>query len=506
MDIETWAIIRRLHLRDGLSQREIAKRTGHHRDTVARALVMETYRPPPRPKRGSMLDRFKLRILEILETYPKLNAVRIREELQKHGYRGGVSILKDYLRELRPRPREAFAKLHFEPGSAFQVDWVACGSILHHGVQRRLSAFLMLASWSRMLYVEFTISESTEEFLRCHQNAFEFFGGVFRIGIYDNAKVAVLYHVGDEVRFNPKLLDFAGFYLFEPRACRVRRPQEKGGVENSARYLRSSFLAGRSFHSLAEVLAAAVRWRDEVANVRVHRGTLRRPVDLFEEEQRHLRALPPARYDTRVVLALKATHQWRLRFEANTYSVPPEYVGEVLTLKASPSEVTIYAGENEVARHRRAWGRGEDVVDPEHERALCARKRRATGSMLEREFRSLSPEAGAYLEGLSRAALNPFVHMRKILQLASLYSQVEVAQAVERALAHEAFGFDYIENIVLQERRRRSRPQESPPARFFREDLEALSVKDRDLEEYEQLLEEKEDRKSDEPEETDASR
>jgi transposase len=502
LDIETWALIRRLHLREGVSRREIVRRIGRNRATISRALAMETYRPPPSPDRPSLLDPFKRKIREILDSYPKLNALRIREELRKEGYQGGVTILKDYLKRLRPRPQEAFAKLHFEPGEAFQVDWAACGSILHHGVQRRLSAFVMVACWSRMLYVEFTLSEATEEFLRCHQNAFEFFAGVFRTGIYDNTKNAVLFHLGNEVRFNPKLIDFAGFYLFDPRACRVRRPEEKGRVENGVRYLRSGFLAGRSFRSFEEIEAEVIRWRDEVANVRVHRGTLRRPVDLFEEEKRRLRALPSGRYDTRIVLEVNVTHQWRVRFEANTYSVPHSHVGEVVTLKASPSEVTIYAGEEVVARHRRSWRRGEDVVDPAHEKALCARKRRATQSMLEREFRSLSTQAGAYLEGLVRAAVNPFVQMRKILQIASLYGPLEVAQAIERALAHGAFGFDYVQNIVLQERHRRWLPQESSPARFSRQELETLSVKERDLEEYEKLLEQKEEKKSNDPEET----
>jgi transposase len=499
MDIETWALVRRLHFREGLSQRQIAERTGHHRDTIARALAMETYRAPARPRRGSLLDPFQSQIQKILTEYPSLNALRILEEIRKDGYTGGITILKDYLQQVRPRPREAFAKLHFEPGEAFQVDWASCGSILHHGVQRRLSAFLMVACYSRMLYVEFTLSEVTEEFLRCHQNAFLFFSGVFRTGIYDNTKNAVLFHLGEEVRFNPKLLDFAGFYLFEPRACRARRPQEKGRVENSVKYLRSSFLAGRTFRSFEELKAEAVRWRDELANVRLHRSTLKRPVDLFEEEKRHLRALPPGLYDTRIVLEVKVTHQCRVRFEANTYSVPPHFVGEVLTLKASPEEVFLYRGEELVARHRRAWGRGEDVVEREHEEALRQKKRRLSQSILEREFRSLSSFSGKYLEGLTRAAVNPFVQVKKILALAALYGPLEVAQALERALEHGAFGYEYVENIVLQERRKRNLPQEGSLPRFQRPDVESFSVKERDLQEYEKLLDEK-DEKDDDPE------
>lgn len=490
MEVETWALVRRLHRVEKLSQREIAEELGIHRETVARALSMESYEPPKRPRRGSILDPFKDRVRELLEEFPRITGVRVLEEIKKAGYPGSLTVVQDFVREIRPRPVEPFARLHFEPGEAFQVDWASCGTIEHEDVKRRLSAFLMLSCYSRMLYLEFTLSEVIEELFCCHVNGFEFFGGVHRVGIYDNPRTVVLSHVGREVRFHPKFQEFAGFYLFQPRACRPRRPQEKGGVEAVVRYLRTSFLSGRRFRCFAEVQAEAVRWRDEVANVRVHRTTGRRPVDLFEEEKAHLRKLPERPYDTRVVRTVKATHQCRVRYEGNTYSVPPAYAGRPLTLRASRKAVEVFEGTERVARHRRSWGRAVDVVDREHERALRQRKRRATQSLLEREFRGLSPEAGKYLEGLSRAALEPGVHVRKILNLASLYGEVEVAQAIARALAHEAYGFEYVENIVLAERRRRSLPPEAPLRLPERDGIETLSVEERNLEEYEDLIEE----------------
>ena len=242
-----------------------------------------------------------------------------------------------------------------------------------------------------------------------------------------------------------------------------------------------------------KVQAAVVRWRDEVANVRVHATTRKRPVDLFQQEKPLLRKLPPRPYDTRLVRTVKATPQCRVRLESNTYSVPPRYAARVLTLKASHREVELLDGEETVARHRRCWGRGVDVADPEHQRALAQKKRRLVGSLLQQEFRRLSERAGKYLEGLSRAALNPSVHIRKILELVDLYGKVEVAQAVEHAMAHDAFGFDYVENIVLAERRRRSLPPETPLRLPKREGLEDITVKERDLEEYEGLIAQRRD-------------
>lgn len=496
MKIETWAEIRRLFFCERLKRRAIAKKLGVCRDTVRRALAMKTFKPPTWPRRPSCLDPFKPSIAKLLEKFPKLSAMRIREEIEKEGYRGGLTILRAHVATVRPRQREVFAVCHFEPGEAFQVDWAACGTLLHEGVPRRLWAFLMVACYSRLLYVEFTLSATTDDFLRCHQNAFVFYGGCFRYGMYDNLKSAVLFHLGKEIRFNPRFQEFSGFYLFEPRICRVRQPQEKSRVENSVRYLRLSFLAGREFQDFSELQIEAVRWRDQVANLRLHRGTLKRPVELFSEEKPQLRALPVQPFDTRITRTLKGTHQCRVHFEGNTYSIPAEYAGQTLTLKASPERLELFAAEALVAAHRRSWGRGVDVVEPKHEEALRQKKRWLAQSVLEREFRQLSPEAGKYLAGLTRAAINPFVHMRKILELASLYGQVEVAQALERALRHEAFGFDYIHNIVQQERRQRHRPLSSEltlPKLPGKEDLAALSFEEGSLEEYDKFLEERSD-------------
>ena len=185
MDLEVYALIRRFYFRDKLSVRAIARRLSVSRKTVRRALSMDVYEPPKRPKRGSLVDPYKPAIEKMLEEYPSLNGIRIFEELKKQGYQGGITILRDYLQTIRPSQKPAFLKLHFEPAEAFQVDWASLGTIQHEGQWHRLFAFLMVACFSRMLYVEFTLSSKTEDFLRCHQNALHYFGGVFRYGIYD---------------------------------------------------------------------------------------------------------------------------------------------------------------------------------------------------------------------------------------------------------------------------------------------------------------------------------
>ena len=499
MNIETWALIRRLHFQDHLKIRAIARQLKIGRKAVRRAIAMKTYSASKKRKGTSILDPFKPRIKSLLKDYPALNAVRILEEITHEGYTGSLTLLRCYLRNIRPRPKEVFSKLHFEPAEAFQVDWASLGTISHEGVAHRLYALLLVACYSRYLYVAFTLSMKTEEFLRCHQMAFDYFGGVFRYGMYDNCKNAVLSHLKGAVHFHPKLLAFCDHYLFEPRACRPRRPQEKGIVENAVRYLKSSFMAGRRFTSLSQLKAESLNWMNQVANVRIHKTTRKRPIDLFEKEKALLRKLPEHAMDVRIVRTVKVTHQFRINFESNTYTVPPKYVGQTLTLKASFLEVTLYHLEIEVAKHTRSYRRGIDVADKSHEERQRALKRRVDRSLMERDFRNLSPEAGSYLEGLSKGALNATVQIKKILDLVPLYGKTEICQAIQKALAFDAFGFGYIHNLVIQSRNRKNTPPHTPVILPQIEDLESLAFEERDLGDYDQFLEE---RKTDDDEET----
>lgn len=464
MDAALWAEIRRLHLREGWRKRRIARHLRVDPKTVARAVRMECFeerRAPPR--RDSGLLPWVETIKELLARTPDLTVPRILEELRARGYGGsGVTVVGDLVRTLRPRRRkEVFRKIDFPPGDAAQVDWAHCGRIVVAGRERRLSAFLFVLCHSRFAYVEFTVSEELEVFLACHERAFAAAGGVVRRVIYDNLKSVVLSHVGADVRFHPRFADFAAHWGFRIVACAPYRPNEKGRVENAVKYLRSAFLAGREAAELDRLNAEVRRWLAETANVRLHRTTLRRPVDLLEEERPLFSPLAARPYDTRVVRTVRASPLCRVAFDANTYSVPVAHAGAVLVLKASEDLVHVFLGEREVARHRRARGRGEDVVDVAHVRAQVWRNHRGERGAIVSRFLSLCPEAKEYLAGLVRAEIELYRHLRRLISLWDRYGRDEVAAAVLHALSHRAFGADYVERIVQQERRRRN---QAPPA------------------------------------------
>src|SRR5208283_812106 len=205
---------------------------------LAKWARQKTYCQHLRARRKSKLDPLQAFIQRWLEQHP-YSAAQVFQRLRaEEAYSGGISILTDYVRRVRPVRAPAFLTLVFAPGECAQVDWGCAGSMAIGSTRRRLSFFVMVLCYSRLCYVEFTLGEATEHFLAAHQNALEFFGRVPAKIIIDNPKTAVLKHpAGERPLFHPRYLDFAAHYGFEPRACNVRRPNEKGRVESGVGYV-----------------------------------------------------------------------------------------------------------------------------------------------------------------------------------------------------------------------------------------------------------------------------
>jgi transposase len=452
MDRQLRVEIRYLHTRHNLSRRKIAKRLNISRSTVRAALKEITIKIKTRKKRPSKLDPYKKEIVQLVAEYPRISGVRVFEEIARQGYTGKTSILNEYLQTIRQPEKEAFFRLRFAPGEQAQVDWGSCGTITVEGHSHRLSVFAMVLSCSRLLYLEFTVSERIEEFLRCHVNAFVFFGGVPSDLLYDNLKSVVLQRKGPAVRFNGRFLDFAGYYCIQPRLCGVAKGNEKGRVESAIKYIKGNFLAGRTFKDLTDINVQARLWRDTVANVRIHGTTHKPPVDLFAKEKALLNPLPLIEYDTAITVSVRVSKDCFVQFETNSYSVPTRYVSEKLTLKAVPHAITIYKDQDQAAMHRRCYGTHQTIEDPAHFKDLLRIKKNAQMHKMQDHFILLGEYASAYLEGLLQAKVNAKTHVDKILKLADLYGATAVCDALGKALTYEAFGSEYIENIILQRR------------------------------------------------------
>jgi len=265
----------------------------------------------------------------------------------------------------------------------------------------------------------------------------------------------------------------------------VRRGNEKGKVERVIGYIRDNFFYGRSFRDLDDLRTQSRRWRDDVANQRLHRVTRQKPIERFEFEKDKLRKLPDTPFDCDTIITATASKQCRLTFDSNTYTVPSLYALIPLTLRANDHEVRIFKQDRLIASHLRSWQKHRDIEDPKHLEAILEEKQRASQAKQKDIFLSLGELAEKFLLGLIQTQKSLPHELKKINALITAYGKTEILQAIETALPFNAFGSEYLKNIILQNLTRRGQvPPLSPVESTNRPELMEISVQERDLEQY----------------------
>ncbi|HEY8054072.1 MAG TPA: IS21 family transposase [Steroidobacteraceae bacterium] len=301
-------LLRHLLAEAGGSRREAARRAGVGRSTlyrwIADGLLEESLdtlhaRYGPRPARAGRLTPFHPLIQARLGEFPELQATRLFAECRAAGYAGGYSQLRDYVRGLRPAP-EPIVRFETAPGQQAQVDFAHCR--LPWGVRY---ALIVVLGYSRLLWVRFFPRQDLRTLQRGLMECFESWGGVPHHLLFDQMKSILTRDdrlTGGGLLTNLECQRFAQHYGFRIRACRPYRAQTKGKVERPIRYLRGSFLYGRTFLSDADLNDQAAHWLDTVANPRVHGTTKAVPAERFRlEEQPALQALPARPYQSLVL-------------------------------------------------------------------------------------------------------------------------------------------------------------------------------------------------------------
>ncbi|HYY23216.1 MAG TPA: IS21 family transposase [Thermoleophilaceae bacterium] len=364
--MERWAEIRRMRFVERLSIREIARRTGHDRTTVQRAIRADTAPRYVRAPTGSKLDPFKGEIERLLRADPRLPGTRMRELLSELGYAGGKTILDDYPREVRPRylPRpRTFQRTIYRPGELLQIDLFALSRPVPvgHGQTRKGFVVLTTLGFSRAMAGALVFSKQPPDLLWAICRGIWRLGGLPELLVSDREGAL---HAGAGRPTEPyaRLLGelAVGCLILEPRDC-----QAKGLIENRGRYLRSSFEPGRVFANQLECQHQLDRWCDEV-NTRRHRTLRCRPLDRLAEERRALRELPERRPDTDRRLITRVAPDRHVRVDRNDYSLDPRLVGERVEVKLGQREVVAVAlRTGEIAGHRRrAFAGGLTITDP----------------------------------------------------------------------------------------------------------------------------------------------
>ena len=450
------------------------------------AAALELDQPPARQvsRRASLLDAHRAKIDALLAKYPELSAVRIREEIARgpDGYTGSASVIRRYLRTVRPARGRVYQEVHYEPAQAMQVDWGECGRVQVGATTRKVSVFVAVLCYSRLMFIEFTLSQRKAEFYRSLVHALEFFGGSPRAIIFDNLKAAVLNGSGRAACFHPEFLALCGYFCLQPIACERRDPESKGIVEASVRYVKHNALAGRAEELIRfeDYLALAPLWRDQVANVRMHETTRERPVDRFQRERSLLRRCRRSPSTPTRSCRQSSTPHARIEFDGNRYSTPPRLVRQPVTIRASRDEVRVLHEGQVVAQHVRCYERGQLIVLPDHRLAALALRQRSRGSALEHEFDALGPEARQFHLHLKSQPVKTGVHLRRLLGLAQLYGRAELLSAISRALELATYDAAYVENLLLAERRRRQLPTPTLPTPRRRELIDEIELEPAD--------------------------
>jgi transposase len=484
MTIALWAEIRRLAEIEKLSGWAISRQLHCSRHTVAAALKRDQPPTPTVARRSRLLDPHKAKIEVLLARFPELSAVRIREEIARgaDGYTASAGILRRYLRTVRPARGRVYQEVHYEPAQAMQVDWGECGCVSFAATTRKVSVFVAVLCYSRLMFIEFTRAQRKAEFYRGLVHALEFFGGSPRALIVDNLKAAVLNGSGRSACFHPEFLALCGCYYLQPIACEPRDPESKGIVEGGVRYVKHNALAGRGdqLTGFEDYLALAPQWRDQVANVRRHATTHERPVDRFQRERPLLRGLPAVPFDTDEVVTAVVSPHARIEFDGNRYSIPPTWTRRPVTIRASRDELRVLHEGQVVAQHVRCYQRGQLIVVPDHRTAALGLRRRSRGSALEQEFDALGPEARQFHLQLRSRPVKTGVHLRRILGLARLYGPVEVLSALAEALTLAAYDAASVANLLLAQRRRRQLPTPTLPTPRRRELIDEIELEPAD--------------------------
>ncbi len=498
-DLEQHLIV--MHTRQGWSIRALAKHFAVSRNTVRQILRKHEARRDhghdavctgKSVKRGSKLSAYEELIEKLLEKYPKITGQRLFEELTAAGYSGGISILRDHLRRVRPRPKkEPVIRFETEPGLQGQMDWSPYTIKFTTGTMK-VQCFSYILGYSRRHFVDFTLRRDFFTLIRRHQDAFTHFGGVPAQCLYDSEKTVVLRWEAGRPVINPAFAAFITHYCVRPVICRRGRAETKGKIERPFQYIEGNLLCGRDFRDLDDLRAMARWWLREKSDTHIHETTGRPPLELFlEQEAQVLHPLPLHPYDSGEVALRVGDIEGYLAFETNRYPIPYDYVADILTMKATDNEIFIYSPELDlIVRHQRLPAGAGIKLDGT---AIHGGKTIRYGlEPVRDQFIALGDNAEEFLLGLQNSEKkNAGFHARFILRQKEHYHCRDIDRALGHANRYHAYNCKAVERILHS--KAQPRTLESIRNQEASRELGAVipEVIQRSLDEYDVLLDAK---------------
>ncbi len=443
--------------RKGWTNTQIAAFTGHHRDTIARVLREPVDRLPAPRARPSAIAVFDPQITRWLDQrLPVTRMLELARADAHHPYLGGPTAFFTYIRKRRlalgQTPPTA---IRFEglPGEFLQIDW---GEQRAFPFTRPALAdqtryfFAARLKYSRFMFVRFTAEMREETLLRCLIACFVALGGVPWVVTTDNMKTVVLGRDGaQQPLWHPAYQKLAAEFGFHPEVCTPGAPNQKGSVENLVKFVQTNFLAGRRFHDDADLAAECTAWLSYVNAERPNQATAQLPAELLAVEQPQLTPLPATAQDYGFFDSVVVSRESVVTLETNRYSVPVQYVGQVLTARLHPDWVELFAADVRVARHPRARGRQQRVVEPAHFEAAFSQKPRARIMVYRDWLVGLGPPVADYIGVICRKRRNTMAaEITALYELAQHSPRADVLGALELAAEQQLYGVEYLRAIL----------------------------------------------------------
>jgi transposase len=456
--VELYARIRRAVRVEGRSQRAVAREFGLSRETVRKML---SYAAPPgyqrqqpvkRPKLGPWLGVIDAILNDDKQRPPKQRhtSKRIFERLkEEHGFTGGYTIVKDYVRTATLRGQEMFVPLMHPAGEA-QVDFGEALVVIA-GVEQKAHYLVMDLPQSDDCFVAAFPAETTEAFLEGHVRAFAHFGGVPTRILYDNTRIAVAKILGGEERQRTRAFsELQSYYLFADKFGRPAKGNDKGKVEGLVGYARRNFMVPIPRVSSWQELNAHLEQQCQKRRERRLRGHSETIGERFERDRAALLPLPAAPYEACEKISTRVSSLSLVRYRSNDYSVPTQYGHRQVWVKGYVHEVVIASGSEVIARHERNYEREVVVFDPLHYLALLEQKTRALDQAAPLAGWRL-PESFVQLRRLLEARLRKHGSREyvQVLRLLETFNIVEVTLAIEDALQLGTISFDAVRHLLL---------------------------------------------------------
>jgi transposase len=441
--MHNWAEIRRRVLVEGLSKRAACREFNLHWSTLEKILTLD--QPPGyqearlrvKPKLGPFL-KIITEILQADRSAPpkqRHTAVRIYHRLRSEfGYQGGPSVVGDAVRAWRQRHAEVFVPIEHGPEEA-QADF-GCAEVVVAGTAVKAALFVMTLPVSDALFCCLFPRECTETFLEGHARAFAFFGGVPRRISYDNTRIAVAQIANRRGHiFTTEFERLKSYYLFDSHFCLVRRPNEKGHVENLVGYARRNFLVPVPVADDFPSLNARLMKRCHEDLTRRVRGETATNAERLARQLPAFLSLPPLPLDPSRVVLTQANSLALVRFDTNDYSVPDRYAHQRVTLRAGIDTIRIESDGQVIAEHGRDWGRHQTVFNWVHYLGVLERKPGALDYA--RPFKGVSLPGGLAILRTHLEEADPqhgTVEFIRVLRLHEEFGREELAAAVQAAL------------------------------------------------------------------------